>query len=168
MKNIIRIICAIIIVSLAVSLLASCGEDAKGTDSAASSGDTAASDVSTSESAADTAEDTQDADTGDSYVNPLEGLETVAEDLSDAEDDEGGISMREYKYLKTVVYTGEDGSEYNWLQFYNACVKGELKLADPAVAEYARACLEDFEAMEFSAIAEQAKTIVDAAAGLNG
>ncbi len=167
MKTAKILISFILILTVAFSaLLSGCGAkdddaDKQADGTAANISAVPADSVPATDAPSDTAE------TEAPYVNPVEGLETVGEDLKVALD-ESGLSMREYKLLKANLYTDAAGKEYNWFEFYNACIRGELKLTDPAVVEFAQSLIEDFENQDLPLEKEQAETLINAAKGLNG
>ena len=144
--------------------LAGCGSDEADADSAAPSDKTADTTGVTWDTA--DAPDTTAQTTDPDYDNPLEGLETISEDTS-VSNDPYGISLRELKFYKNQKFE-KDGATYYWLEFYNACVRGELKLTDPDVVTYAEECLEFFEENDIDREVTHAKTLLDAAKGLAG
>ena len=113
-----------------------------------------------------TDENTEEVPLDDSYVNPLEGLEMLSEDTSVANDD-NGITLREFKFYRNHQFE-KNGVTYHWFSFYNACVKGELRLSDPDVVNYARECYEFFEENDVEREIAHAKTLIDAAEKLAG
>ena len=159
-----KLISLLIITALAAALiLSSCGasgDKSAETDAAATETE-AATDTGTETDAVDT-DQPETAD--DSYVNPLEGAETVSEEFEMNE--ENGMSMTEYKFLKRAFFSKGD-KDYNWFQFYNACVRGELKLTDAEVADYIKDCSELFAENEFETEAAQAESLHEALKGLN-
>ena len=176
MKHTKLFLTVILVLALSASLfLAGCGSDS-GSESAAGITDeqSAAPDTTgtPSQTAPDTAEQSSEAPSDSTteetpYVNPLEGYAELPEDIS-VSNEEGGISMREHRFYKTSVYEKEDGTAYNWFQFYNACVRGELRLDDPAVLDYAEMCLEFFTEYDVPAQQPNAETLINAAKGLIG
>ncbi len=172
MKKItLRILCAVLITALSASalLLSGCSGDGEAETSADVPATPSTEEITDTAEPAPVSTDTEAAKDGSEKPggNPLEGLETVSEDLK-VSYEEGGMTLREYKLFKTFLFDAEDGTQYNWLQFYNACIKGELDPSDPNVLEYAKNCLEYFEeyGSDPSRIA-QAQSVIDAAKGLN-
>ncbi len=163
------IIILVLIAALAAPLfLAGCGSDEADAQTAAPSdktSDTTGVSWDTAD-APDTAEQTTEQTTASDYVNPLEGLETISEDTSVTNDD-SGISLRELKFYRNQQFE-KNGVTYHWFSFYNACIRGELKLTDPDVVTYVEECYEFFEENNVAKEIVHAKTLLDAAAQLAG
>lgn len=165
----------VLIAALAAPLfLSGCGteggnETAAQSDSAApdteKSADSTGAADSTANSAADSSTDTAEPEAP--YTNPLAGTETIPEPEIKVENDDGGMTMREYKFFKTHLFEAKDGTKYNWFQFYNACVTGKIRLDDAEVLSFAEECFDFFEDNEF-AQRDNAETLVNAAKGLIG
>ena len=167
-----KIISLLIITALAAALiLSSCGSrpedrsaetDPAATETEAPVETEAATDT---EKEAETSGETEQPETADdNYVNPLEGAETVSEEFEMTE--ENGMSMEEYKFLKRAFFSKGD-KDYNWFEFYNACVSGELRLTDVEVADYIKDCSELFAENDFESEAAQAEILLEALKGLN-
>ena len=158
-----------LVAALSASLfLAGCGSDSKDAPSAdtavqsTAAGTDSASSGTTSDSgsAAPQTEDAPDVP----YVNPLEGKETVSEEFAVGEN----LSLRQYKLLKSMLFEDKGGKSYNWYEFYNACIRGEIKLTDTDAVTYAGDSFEFFEEFGMENEMAQAQTVVDAAKGLAG
>ena len=165
----------VLIAALAAPLfLAGCGteggnETAAQTDGAVPDTGKSADSTGAADSSADSSADsvTDTAEPGTPYTNPLEGTETIPEPEIKVENDDGGMTMREYKFFKTRLFEAKDGTKYNWFQFYNACVTGKIRLDDAEVLSFAEECFDFFEDNEF-AQRDNAETLVNAAKGLIG
>ena len=165
----------VLIAALAAPLfLSGCGtesgnETAAQSDGAApdteKSADSTGAADSTANSAADSSTDTAEPEAP--YTNPLAGTETIPEPEIKVENNDGGMTMREYKFFKTHLFEAKDGTKYNWFQFYNACVTGKIRLDDAEVLSFAEECFDFFEDNEF-AQRDNAETLVNAAKGLIG
>ena len=141
-SNVVRIICLAVLASLFAALLASCGSSGRNSE-VSGSGDAAP------------------------YVNPLKGYEKIPVMDIKKELNDGKLDLREYKFLKTNLFTSGDKT-YDWFAFYNACVSGEIKLTDPEAASYASDSFDTFEEFGLTGFKEQANTILDAVKGLAG
>ena len=80
----------------------------------------------------------------------------------------GGMTLREYKFYKTHLFEAKDGTQYNWFQFYNACVTGKIRLDDTEVLSFADECFEFFDDNDIPVQRDNAETLVNAAKGLIG
>ena len=73
------------------------------------------------------------------------------------------FTTKSYKFIKNNPFKTEDGYSYNWYEFFNACVTGELNVKDEACQKYAAECLGYFEEFGLDDEASQATTLIEAA-----
>ncbi len=103
--------------------------------------------------------------TPDETFAPIENLEPVATDFSSS-DIGTRYSSKGYKYLKANHFKKDDAN-YNWYEFYNACVAGELNVASEDAVSYINKCLDDFSKYGLEDEATQARALLAAAESAN-
>lgn len=158
--NIKRYICALLALAVSASafVLSGCGEEAdkKASDDKAVKAETSATEDDSSET-----EPAADSENQEETKNVI--------DLSGYEKTDVDITTEEYKreksskvYRRVSLDTFSDGTnEYNWYEFYNACLDGLIDFSSVEVKMFADGFLEFFTDMGLEEEIAQAQLIVD-------
>ncbi|MBR6916912.1 MAG: hypothetical protein IKN38_01890 [Clostridia bacterium] len=188
-------IALVVLMAMSALLISGCGkksEDGKSTDAATEAPKDPETDKVTEDTASsnerypDTSEETLDdpgnsadpatrpsgdnsgkTDNGnsDGGVASLDEAETVDERMKASVEPGEGLTLYQIKYINDNLYT-EGGNNYNWYEFYNACVMREITLkGNEAALKYAKGMLAYFEAEGLTDETSQAYTIIDVASG---
>ena len=90
-------------------------------------------------------------------------LETVSEEF-DSSMIGDRFTTKSYKFIKNNLFTSpDDGSKYNWYEFYNACVRGVLDASSEECRAFIEKCLPYFEEFGLEDEISQANALAEAA-----
>lgn len=97
---------------------------------------------------------------GEVYVEPITSAETAKEDPKAAVE-EGEYNVRAYRVIAKTLFTRGDKS-YNWNEFYNACLSGELNPSGDDAVAYINEIREMFADYELTEQIEEADILLKA------